>query len=123
MKKLLVFAFVFAVVLGTVNAAVSAGNKDITGEWKFENPNAPYGYQKGSVVISEKEGKLGGEVKFADGYKIDLKDVSFTDNNLKFKIYVDYEAIGIKAKIEGKKMTGTANSPEGALPFTAEKVK
>ena len=123
MRKLLVIVFLIGIVGGTVNAAVTMGNKDVVGEWKFESPNAPYGYDKGSFLISEKEGKLVGEVKFADGYKMELKEVSFVEGNFKCKLYIDYEAIGLNAKIEGKKMTGIADSPEGALPFTAEKVK
>ena len=73
MKKLLVFAFLIAIVVGTVNASEASGNKEVVGEWKYEVPSAPYGYEAGTLVINEKEGKLAGQVKFADGYKIELK--------------------------------------------------
>jgi len=123
MKKLLVFVFLVAIVSGSLNAVAAEGNKDITGEWKFESPNAPYGYEKGSFIFSEKEGKLVGEIKFADGYKMELKEVTFLEGVLKCNLYVDYNLVKLKGEIDGKKMTGTADSPEGALPFTAEKVK
>ncbi|MBT3383150.1 MAG: hypothetical protein HN778_15830 [Prolixibacteraceae bacterium] len=123
MKKLLVLAFLVAIVSGTLTAGVAQGNKDIVGEWKFESPNAPYGYDKGSFIFSEKEGKLVGEIKFAEGYKMELKEVTFSDDELNCNLYVDYNLVKLKGKIEGKKLTGTADSPEGALPFTAEKVK
>ena len=71
MKKLLVFAFLIAIVAGTVNAAVGAGNEDVIGEWKYEVPSAPYGYEKGTLVLNEKEGKLAGHVKFENGYKME----------------------------------------------------
>ena len=83
MKKLLVFAFLVAIVAGTVNAAVATGNSDVVGEWKYEVPTAPYGYEAGTIVITEKEGKLTGQVKFEDGYKIDLKNVTFADASIK----------------------------------------
>lgn len=123
MKKLLVFAFLVAIVAGTVNAAVATGNKEVVGEWKYEVPTAPYGYEAGTLVFNEKEGKLVGEVKFSDGYKIELKNVTYAEGVLKCGLYVDYEYVSIKAKVDGKKMTGAVDTPEGEMKLTAEKVK
>ena len=123
MKKLLIFAFLVAIVAGTVNAGVATSNKDVTGEWKYEVPSAPYGYEKGTLVINEKEGKLVGEVKFEDGYKIELKNLSFAEGVFKCGLYVDYEYVSIKAKISGKDMTGAVDTPEGEMKLTAKKVK
>jgi len=123
MKKLLAFAFLFAVVLGTINASVSSGNDDVVGEWKYEVPTAPYGYEKGTLVIEEKESKLAGHVKFEDGYKIELKNLAYADGTLKCGLYVDYEYVSIKAKVDGKKMTGAVDTPEGEMKITAEKIK
>jgi len=123
MKKLLVFAFLIAIVAGTVNAAVGAGNNDVIGEWKYEVPSAPYGYEKGTLVINEKEGKLAGHVKFEDGYKIELKNLTYGEGVLKCGLYVDYEYVSIKAKVEGKKLTGAVDTPEGEMKITASKVK
>ncbi len=121
MKNALLFMFLTALFSGALNAAVLQGNDEVLGEWKFKSPNAPYGYQEGSIIVSEKESKLAGEIKFADGYKMPLKDVSFEDGVFKCTLTVDYNDVAVKASIEGTKMKGTANSPEGALPFTAEK--
>lgn len=123
MKKLLVFAFLVAIVSGTVNATVATGNKDIVGEWKYEVPSAPYGYESGTLVLNEKEGELSGQVKFADGYKIDLKNITFTEGVLKCGLYVDYEYVSIKAKVKGKDLSGAVDTPEGEMKITAKKVK
>lgn len=124
MKKLMILTFLFAIVLGSANAAVSQASKDLVGSWKYEVPSAPYGYEKGTLVFSEKDGKLVGEVKFADGYKIDMKDVKLEEGGVvKCGLYVDYEYVSVKAKIEGTKMTGTVNTPEGEMKLTAEKQK
>ncbi len=123
MKKLLVFAFLVAIVAGTVNASVATGNKDVVGEWKYEVPTAPYGYEAGTLVITEKEGKLAGQVKFEDGYKIDLKNVTYVDGVFKCGLYVDYEYVSIKGKITGKELSGAVESPEGEMKITAKKVK
>ena len=123
MKKLMILAFLFTVAIGSVNATANQGNNDIVGNWKYEVPSAPVGYDIGVLVIAEKEGKLVGEVKFADGYKIDLKEVTYEAGVVKCGLYVDYEYVSVKAKIEGDKMTGTVNTPEGEMKITAEKQK
>lgn len=121
MKKLMILAFLFTVVLGSVNATASQENNDVIGNWKYEVPTAPVGYDKGVMVISENEGKLVGEIKFADGYKIDLKEVTYEEGVVKCSLYVDYNLVTVKAKVEGKKLTGTVNTPEGDMKITAEK--
>jgi len=124
MKKLMIRAFLFVVVFGSVNAAVTQASNVLVGSWKYEVPSAPYGYEKGTLVFAEKEGKLVGEVKFADGYKIDMKDVNLEEGGVvKCGLYVDYEYVSVKAKIEGGKMTGTVNIPDGEMKLTAEKQK
>lgn len=123
MKKLLVFAFLVAIFAGNVNAAVGQANSDVVGEWKYEVPSAPYGYEAGTLVIAEKEGKLTGQVKFEDGYKIELKNVTYADGVMKCGLYVDYEYVSIKTKVSGKEMTGGVDTPEGEMKLTAKKVK
>lgn len=111
---------IFATTVFQITAAPV--NDDLLGEWKFESPNAPYGYNKGSFVISEREGILAGEIKFADGTKIETKNLKFEENVLKFNISVEYNNISVKATVEGDKMKGTAGTPEGNLPFEAQKI-
>ncbi len=123
MKRFLTLAFLVVIFAGTVNAATAGNNKKIVGEWKYEAPAAPYGYEKGVLIIAEKEGKLTGQVKFEDGYKIDLKKITFADGVFKCGLYVDYEYISVKAKVEGKKMKGAVSTPDGELPISASKVK
>jgi len=124
MKKLMILTFLFVIVIGSVNVASAQGKQELVGSWKYEVPSAPYGYEKGTLVFAEKEGKLVGEVKFADGYKIDMKDVAIENGGVvKCGLFVDYEYVSVKAKIEGTKMTGTVNTPEGEMKITAEKQK
>jgi hypothetical protein len=121
MKKLL-FVLLLAISLpGMLNAITTSSKKDVIGEWKFEAPSAPYGYEKGTVLISEKEGNLVGEIKFEDGYKIALKKLELKDNNFNFGLYVDYEYISVKTKITDSIMKGLANTPNGDLEFKAVK--
>ena len=123
MKKFMILTFLFAIAVTTVTAGKASNNQDVVGNWKYEVPSAPVGYDKGTLAISEKEGKLVGEVKFADGYKIDLKDVAYDEGILKCGLYIDYQYISVKTKIEGNKMTGTVNTPDGEMKISAEKEK
>lgn len=123
MKRLLFITLFFAAIAGSLQAAGSQGNKDVIGEWNYQVPTAPYGYEKGVLSIVEKEGQLAGEVKFADGYKIELKNLSYTENVFKCGLYVDYNYITVTANIKDKKMTGTVKTPDGEMKLTAEKAK
>lgn len=123
MKKVMFFVFFITLMAGSVNTSIAADSKKVTGEWKYEVPTAPYGYEKGVMVFSEKEGKLAGEVKLADGYKIELKNIEFAEGVFKFGLYIDYEYISVTSKIEGKKMTGAVKTPDGEMKLTAEKIK
>ena len=123
MKKLLILAFFMAVTILNTQASVTA-NKDVVGSWKYEVAGAPYGYEKGTLVFAEKEGKLVGEVKFADGYKIEMKEVKIEEGGIvKCGLYVDYEYISVKVKLEGTKMTGSVNTPDGELKLKADKLQ
>ena len=123
MKNLLILAFFMAVTILNTEASVTA-NKDVVGSWKYEVAGAPYGYEKGTLVFAEKEGKLVGEVKFADGYKIEMKEVKIEEGGIvKCGLYVDYEYISVKVKLEGTKMTGSVNTPDGELKLKADKLQ
>ena len=121
MKK--VFAFIFTIAfLAGFSGELSATDNKMIGIWKFEAPTAPYGYQKGTITIQEKSSKLVGEIKFADGYKMELKDVTVKGDSLTFGVYIDYTYISVKAQVNAKNtLTGTAQTPEGTVQITAKK--
>jgi hypothetical protein len=123
MKKITVFMMVVLFAAGSLKAVIQPEKNEFLGEWKFESTYAPEGYQKGLFSIAEKEGQLTGEIRFADGYKVEMKDMLIAGGVLKFGINVDYNYVNIKATIEGKKLKGSAATPEGDLPFEAEKIK
>ncbi len=109
--------------ISSVQAFAPVEKKDFLGEWKFESPYAPEGYQTGIFFMEEKEGELAGEIRFADGYKVKMENMKFADGVLKFTIQVDYNPVDLKATIEDNVLKGSAATPEGDLPFEAKKVK
>ena len=51
MKKTWIFACIAAFVAISTNAGVDQDDKGLVGEWKFEVPSAPYGYEKGRCIF------------------------------------------------------------------------
>jgi hypothetical protein len=96
-------------------------NKDIIGSWKCEVNSAPYEYSKSTLTISEKDGKLNGTVKFENGYSVNVRTISFEKNELVMELYVDYNYIKVTGKLDKNKITGTVNTPEGAMNIVANK--
>ncbi len=122
MKKLLILSLLL-VFAATLQAAPNKKNKELLGKWKYEVASAPYGYEKGTLVFLEKEGELAGEVLFGDGSKTQMTKVTFVENIMKCGVYVEGSYVGIEAKVEGKNMTGSVDSPDGKIDLKAEKTE
>ena len=122
MKKSILVIFLSGIIAGMVNGAMLQDNQNVVGEWKYEVPTAPYGYQKGVITLTADNSVLSGEVKFDTGYKIQLKNAIFERDTLKLGLYIDYEYVTLTAKATGNKMKGTVDSSLGKMVFQAEKV-
>jgi len=92
-------------------------NKPLIGEWVYQVSDAPYGYEKGSIIFSEKEGITVCVIKLEAG--------ELQASNLKKKItfttYIDGSPINVELIREKDKLSGTVDSPEGPKTLTAEK--
>jgi len=123
MKKLIILTFLLAIIAGSFDASAKVRKKNVIGDWKYEAPTAPYGFETGILAFFEKEGKLDGELKLADGYKISLEDVKLEKNVLSFGLYVEGGYVTVNTKIEGESLSGTVDTPDGELKLTAKKIK
>ena len=122
MKKVLGIFIMFSMVLMFSATQVKAElkNKNLLGEWVYEVSDAPYGYEKGSLIFAEKDGQTvltikleGGEMP-ADNLKIDGDKISFSAQ-------VEGSTINIELTHEKDKLVGKADSPEGPKTITAKK--
>ena len=91
----------------------------ILGEWSFDAPNAGYGYKTGTLHFTKTEDGLSGEVKFSDGYKVEMKDVVIEGSKVSFGIMVEYEYIKVNFALEDGVLKGKAGTSEGSLEVTA----
>ncbi len=119
MKRVMIAMMFFLTVVPARLALADEKNKDVVGSWKVEVNSAPYEYSKSTLTISEKDGLLSGTVKFDTGNQIAVKTVTMVKDELILELYVEYNYIKVKAKVAGNKITGTVNTPDGAMPLVA----
>jgi len=90
----------------------------ILGEWFYEVSEAPYGYEKGSLIFTETDGKITGLVKLEAG-ELPINDLKIEKDSVIFTSMVDGSSINIALKLEKDKLIGKVDSPEGPKTLTA----
>jgi hypothetical protein len=109
-------------LVAAFTSTVSAQKKvDPTGTWSYEAPMAPYEYSSGDIVI-DKDGKdYTVQIVLGEYYKVKGEKVVYEKNELSFVVYIEGEAIDIKATLTKEEMKGTASYSDGDIPVTAKK--
>jgi len=122
MKKQILSILLFVVVSLFANSQVQADNKNkqILGEWLYEVSEAPYGYEKGSLIFTETNGKITGVVKLEAG-ELPINDLKIEKDSVIFTTMVDGSNINVALKFEKNKLVGKVDSPEGPKTLTAIK--
>lgn len=95
-------------------------NKSLLGEWVYEVTDAPYGYDKGSLIFADKDGETTCIVKLEAG-ELAVSDLKIEDNKITFTTSVDGSSINVVLTKEEDKLTGLVDSPEGPKTITALK--
>ena len=123
MKNLIILSIMVVLIAGSFNASAKVRPKDVVGEWKYEVPTAPPGFEKGTFTFTEKEGNLAGKLVLMDGSNVDLEGVKLENDALTFSLYVEGGYVMVNTKIDGELISGVINSPQGDMKVTAQKVK
>jgi hypothetical protein len=121
MKKVL-FVVLFLGFIYQVAKPVTADNSAVIGAWKCAVIDVPYEYSNSIITFAEKDGKLTGAVKFDSGEEVKLTTVKYTNSQLVITLYVEGYSITVDGKVAGAKITGTVDTPDGKVNFTASKV-
>ena len=122
MKREIIMILIMSFVL--ISAKTLASEKsELIGLWKCIANDVPEEYKNSIIAITEKEGKLGGTVKFDSGVEISLNYIKQSGKDVVMSLYVEGNEIIIKGKLEGSKITGTADIPDGTVSLTATKVE
>ena len=94
--------------------------KKILGEWEYSVPDAPYGYQNGTLVLSKVDGVLAGEMVM-EGQGTALEEVVFEKNVLKEKMYVQGETVRFNLNFTKKSFEGVVSYTQGTLDISGTK--
>jgi hypothetical protein len=123
MKKGLFILILISLCTFIARPALAADNKAVVGSWKCSVTDVPYEYTSSVITISEKDGKLIGSVKFENGTVNNMNTVKFNNSQLILSLYVDGYEILVDGKVAGTKITGTVDTPDGKVNFTASRVE
>ncbi|MBF6597457.1 MAG: hypothetical protein ITF98_04440 [Fermentimonas sp.] len=96
-------------------------NKSSKNVWKYEVAQAPYGYEKGKLILTYDKDVLIGEVEDSSGYKIKMSEVSLVKDTLKGVVYIENERVRLKGNIKDSIIIGTVDTFMGVLKFKAIK--
>jgi len=120
MKKVLFIIMLLGFILPAAKTA-AADNSAVIGSWKCAVIDVPYEYSNSVITFIEKEGKLTGSVKFDSGEEVKITTVKYTNSQLILSLYVEGYSITVDGKVAGTKITGTVDTPDGKVNFTATK--
>ncbi len=121
MKKQMIRVFFSTVFLFfTFLLIAETKNEPLIGEWTYEVSDAPYGYEKGSLIFSEKDGKTVCVIKLEAG-ELEVIDLKIDKEKITFSTTVDGNVINVDLTLDKDKLTGKVDSPEGPKTLTAVK--
>ena len=102
---------------------VAAQNKNaLIGNWEYQVPQAPYGYESGAITFSAEKETLAGVINFKSGYRVRLQQVAMSNDTLRANAYVEGELINLEAKVTKNNMTGVVDTSMGKMNLKAEKI-
>jgi len=122
MKKVFFLIILFGFIYHIAKPACAGDNSAILGQWKCAVIDVPYEYSNSTITFTEKEGILNGTVKFDDGQEVKLNTIKYTNTQLVLTLYIAGNEITVEGKVTVTKITGTADTPDGKVAFTAIKV-
>ena len=120
MKRLLLLLALTVAVAITFTANAQT-KKSAIGSWKFEVPQAPYGYDKGIILIVQQGDSLAGEIKMDSGESFKLNKITSKNDSINVSTYVQGEPVNVNAKIDGDRMSGQAYWSQGSMDLKAER--
>jgi hypothetical protein len=121
MKKtiftLIILCFANIIVSGQT---ADSQKKDPVGQWKFDAPSAPEGYNSGTIAVSLSEKKNNATISFTGSEnKFQGDNVRVEKDSLFFSVYIEGENVNLSLKIEDNgKMSGKAVYSEGVIQVT-----
>ncbi|MDR1201156.1 MAG: hypothetical protein LBL58_05925 [Tannerellaceae bacterium] len=120
-KVVAIFSFLFftmAVYAGTMGA-----NSDkLKGNWSYSLPDAPYGYQDGSIEFKEVDGKLTAVARVGTS-SYTIKEIKKDGDTFHCGLLVDGNEVKVSIKADKEELTGTVTADGWEMLITFKKIK
>jgi len=94
----------------------------LQGLWSYSLPDAPDGYQKGTIEFKQVEGKLTGSVKTSYG-NYTIREIKKDNQQYTCSLYVDGAEANIKFEQKEGKLTGIVKVDGWEMPMSLTPVK
>lgn len=94
----------------------------IVGNWSFSAPNAPYGYQDGTLEFKSDKGKLTAKINI-QGSVIEVKEIKAHEDTYTSSFYVDGNPVDLSITQKDDTLSGTADSEGMSIPVTMRRTK
>jgi len=120
-KSLLIICCLFC---GLTAFAQNSTNNNTTlkGTWSYSVPDAPYGYEKGTIEFKQVEGKLTATLKNVNG-SYNLRDIKKDNQQYTSTFYVDGNEVKASFTPQTDKITGIVKVEGYDLPITLTPIK
>lgn len=89
-----------------------AQDNKLSGTWNYKAPNAPYGYDTGTIKFKQVEGKLVAEMNI-NGSVINVDKIEKKGDAFVCNLSVDYNSVKVSFKPGKEKMTAIASLDDG----------
>src|SRR6056300_436347 len=96
------------------------GVKKFVGDWEYEAPNAPYGYQNGLISLTKEKKVLKGTISIGS-YTSDLDEIQTKKNKLNGVVIVEGERVELELNFDKDTFEGVASSLQGNIPMTGKR--
>ncbi len=107
-------------VMSFGNSELDYGVRKFVGVWEYEVPNAPYGYQNGTMTLSKEKKELKGTVSVGS-YTSELEEIATEKNELNCFVRVEGEKVRLKLTFEKNSFEGTAMSSQGSMEMKGKR--
>lgn len=109
------FCFLFCIAVSAQERGQDVSK--IVGKWSYSAPDAPYGYQDGSLEFKSEKGKLTAKINI-QGSVIEVKEIKVHGDTYSSSFYVDGNPIDLSITQNESKLEGIADTGGVSIPVT-----
>lgn len=108
------------VLMSFANSDFDFGVKKFVGVWEYEVPNAPYGYQNGTMTLTKEKRELKGTVSVGS-YTTELEEIQTKKDELSGFVRVEGEKVQLKLTFDKDSFEGSALSSQGSMEMKGKR--